>query len=160
RLGGESSSAQPQPAPGVRTTLMATLRAIGFVFIVATVLQLVLGPLRRNPTVFLRSVLTMTIICGAITWTWVRCAQRSLWLAALSGFLSGFVIPFLATPVDIFFWPADYRLPADRVFDTLRLWALHRQIGLNALAWASWGLMGALAVNRKWAPCPSMGILA
>jgi hypothetical protein len=78
----------------------------------------------------------------------------------LSGFLSGVVISYLATLLDLFFWPNEYKIPDNRLFSIFLSWQLHQQVGLNALAWGSWGLVGALAINRKWGPCPSMGILA
>jgi hypothetical protein len=141
-------------------TLLATLQAVLFVFVVASMLQLVLGPVRRNPAAFFRSVLTMIILCGGITYCWVRCARRSLLWAALGGFLGGFLISYAVTLLDYCFVPGEHRFPDNRFFDTLVSWRFHLQVGLNALAWGSWGLMGALAINRKWGPCPSMGVLA
>lgn len=160
RLSGESSSDSPPSARAARATLVATLQALVFVIVVAMTLQMVLGPLRHDPSAFLRRVLAMTAICGGITYFWVRWAQRSLLGAVLSGFLSGVIISYLATLLDLFFWPGEYKIPNNRLLSTFLSWQLHQQVGLNALAWGSWGLMGALAINRKWGPCPSMGILA
>jgi hypothetical protein len=160
RLSGGCSSAHPLPSHGVGDTLVAALQAMAFVLIVAMILQLVLGPLRRNPSAFLRSVLTITVICGGITCAWALCAQRSVLWRMLSGFLSGFAVSYLAMLLDLSFWPGDYKIPGNQVFDTLVSWKLHRQVGLNALAWGSYGLMGSLAISRKWGPCPSMSVLA
>jgi hypothetical protein len=160
RLRGESSSAHSPTSHGVGNSLMATLQAIVFVFIAEMPFELVHGTLRHDPGSFLRSVLTITILCAAITYSWVRCAQRSLLWAMLSGSLTGFVIAYLATLVEVCFWPGNYRIPHGRLFATLLAWRFHLQVGLNALAWASWGLGGAIASNRKWGPFPSMGILA
>jgi hypothetical protein len=160
RLSGHGSSAHSHSGHGVKSTLLATLQAIVFVFAVEMMFELVHGPLRHNPTAFLRSVLTITVLCGAVTYCWVRCAQRSLLWAGLSGLLTGFVTSYLATLLDVYFWPGDYKIPKNRVFDAFAAWRFHQQIGLNALAWASWGLMGGLAINRKWGAYPSMGVLA
>jgi hypothetical protein len=160
RLSGESSSARLHPTPSAGDTLVATLQAMAFVIIVAMTLQLVLGPLRRNPSGFLRNVLTMTILCGGITYAWVRCAQRSVLWGVLGGSLTGFAISYLATLLDVSFWPGDYKVPSNQVFETLASWKFHQLVGLNALAWASWGLMGGLAINRRWGPNPSMSVLA
>src|SRR5262249_42936543 len=120
--------------------------------------ELVHGPLRRDPAAFLRSVLTVTILSGAITYCWVRCAHRSLVWAALGGCLTGLVVSYLATLVDVCCWPGDYRIPRERLVSVLGAWRFHLQIGLNALAWASWGLAGAVVINRKWGPCPSLAV--
>jgi hypothetical protein len=160
RLGGGSPAAPPQTPTGVGDTLLAALQAMLFVIIVAMTLQLVLGPLRQNPSAFFRSVLTMTVICGGITYAWARCARRSAPWPALAGSLSGFVISYLATLLDFFLSPGGYKVPGDQVFQALASWGFHRQVGLNALAWASWGLLGGLAINRRWGSCPSMSVLA
>jgi hypothetical protein len=78
RLSGESASDQLPPARGAGATLAATVQAVAFVILVAMTMQMVLGPLRHDPSAFLRRVLAMTAICGGVTYSWVRWAQRSL----------------------------------------------------------------------------------
>jgi hypothetical protein len=60
------------------------------------------GRLRRrsDPAAFLRSVLTITVLSGALT-CWARCARRSFLWAALGGCLTGFVVSCVASLVDV-----------------------------------------------------------
>jgi hypothetical protein len=159
RLSGASAVPEKPARRGLKHTLIATLQAFVAVFIVQMFFELLDAPLRQDPVAFFRSVLTIAIICGAITYAWVRCAQRSLLWAMLSGFLAGFAVSYLATVVDVCIWPSAYRIPRDRLFEVLLAWRFHLQYALNALTWGSWGLAGGLAIQRKWGPCASMGIL-
>jgi hypothetical protein len=155
RLSGESPPPPaPPPASGVGTTLVAALQAVILVVIVAMTLQMVLGPLRRHPDAFIHGVLTLAVICGAITYVWVRWAHGPLVWALLASFVAGLVISHLVTIVDICLWPEGYRNPP------LATWRYQLSIGINSLTWASWALVGSLAIHQKWGPCPSLGILA
>jgi hypothetical protein len=154
RLAGDSPSAPPASSGGT-STLLATLQAILFVVMVATILQLVLGPLRLQPIAFARSVLTLALLCGFITYVWVRCISWPVLGAALAVTVGSFLVSYLVTLADVWFWSGENQFPA-----VLWNWRFQGALAVGSLAWASWALVGSLAIHLKWGPCSSLGILA
>ncbi len=102
RLLGKKHSAHAHSSHDVRSTITAALWALGFVFFVEVVVELVHGPLRHHPSLFFGTVCPMVVLCGGITYFWVRWAHKVLWGAALTWFLGTFAWSFLVAFVLIF----------------------------------------------------------